>query len=98
MRGELSRTAIVATALALIDEDGLDELSMRKLGRALGVEAMALYHHFPQKAALLDAVVAAIAPEPPTLTGDWRVDLAALSHQYRDMVNTHPHLLPVLLS
>lgn len=98
MRGELSRTAIVATALELIDEVGLDKLSMRKLGRALGVEAMALYHHFSNKTALLDEVVAAIAPEPPAPTGDWRADLAALSHQYRDMVNAHPHLLPVLLS
>ncbi|WP_232344870.1 TetR/AcrR family transcriptional regulator C-terminal domain-containing protein [Actinoplanes awajinensis] len=71
---------------------------MRKLGRALGVEAMALYHHFPNRTALLDEVVAAIAPEPPAPTSDWRADLAELSRQYRDMVNAHPHLLPVLLS
>jgi AcrR family transcriptional regulator len=98
MRGELSRAAIVTAAVALIDEAGLDALSMRKLGRALGVEAMALYHHFPHKTALLDEVVASIAPEPAPPTGDWRADLATLSHQYRDMVNAHPQLLPVLLS
>lgn len=98
MRGELTQASIVAAALELIDREGLDQLSMRKLGRALGVEAMALYHHFPNKTALLDEVVAAIAPEPPDPTGDWREDLAALSHQYRDMVNAHPNLLPVHLS
>jgi AcrR family transcriptional regulator len=98
MRGELSRTAIALTALAVLDEVGLEGLSMRKLGRSLGVEAMALYHHFPNKAALLDEMVATIAPEPSSPTGDWRADLAALSHQYRDMVNAHPQLLPVLLS
>lgn len=98
MRGDLSRAAIVTAALRLIDEDGLEALSMRRLGRALGVEGMALYHHFANKDALLDEVVAAIAPEPPPPAGDWRADLTALSHQYRDMVNAHPHLLPVLLS
>ncbi|GAA3285819.1 TetR/AcrR family transcriptional regulator C-terminal domain-containing protein [Dactylosporangium vinaceum] len=98
MRGDLSRAAIVAAALALVDEAGLDALSMRRLGRALGVEAMALYHHFPNKVALLDAVVAAITPEPPEPTGDWRQDLTTLSHRYRETVNAHPRLLPVMLS
>src|SRR4051812_9458425 len=98
MRGELSRAAIVDAALTMIDRDGLEALSMRKLGRALGVEGMALYHHFASKNALIDAVAAAIAPEPPAPTDDWRTDLAALGHQYRDAVNAHPHLLPVLLS
>jgi len=98
MRGELNRAAIVAAALVMIDRDGLAALSMRKLGRALGVEGMALYHHFASKEALIDAVVAEVAPEPSAPTHDWRADLAALSHQYRDAVNAHPHLLPVLLS
>jgi len=90
--------AIVDAALAMIDRDGLEALSMRKLGRALGVEGMALYHHFASKDALIDAVAAAIAPDPPAPTDDSRTDLATLSHQYRDAVNAHPHLLPVLLS
>jgi AcrR family transcriptional regulator len=98
MRGELNPAKIAAAALALIDQNGLAAFSMRKLGRVLEVEAMALYHHFPSKTALLDAVVAGIAPDPPPSSGDWRAELRAFSHQYRDMVNAHPALLPVLLS
>ncbi|MFF5295967.1 TetR/AcrR family transcriptional regulator [Paractinoplanes globisporus] len=94
----LSRAAIVEAAIAMVDGEGLEALSMRKLGRALGVEGMALYHHFASKTELLDEVLATIAPEPPAPTGDWRADLTVLSHQYRDMVNAHPRLLPVLLS
>jgi len=56
---ELSNETICATALELIDGEGLAEFSTRKLGRVLGCEAMAIYNHFPSKDALLDAVVEA---------------------------------------
>ena len=55
-REQLSQERIIAAALELVDEHGLEGLSMRALGRRLGVEAMALYHYFPSKAALLEAV------------------------------------------
>jgi AcrR family transcriptional regulator len=98
MRGELSRARIVEAALALVDAAGLDGLSMRRLGAALHVEGMAIYHHFANKGALVDAVVASVLPEPPPPTGDWRADLTAHSHRYRAMVNAHPRLLPALVS
>lgn len=53
----LDRDRIAQAALALIDEHGIDQLSMRKLGGELGVEAMALYHHFRNKAELLDGIL-----------------------------------------
>jgi AcrR family transcriptional regulator len=53
----LDRERIELTALDLIEKDGLAEFSMRKLGAALGVEAMSLYHHFPSKAHLFDALL-----------------------------------------
>lgn len=56
-RGPLTRERIAQAALALIDEEGLENCSMRRLGARLGVEAMALYHHFPGKAQLLDGVM-----------------------------------------
>lgn len=56
VRPKLNRDAIAAEALALIDEQGLDGLTMRALGKRLGVEAMAIYHHFPSKGDLLDGV------------------------------------------
>jgi AcrR family transcriptional regulator len=56
-REPLSAARIADAALALVDADGLADFSMRKLGARLGVEAMALYHHFPAKGALMDAVM-----------------------------------------
>ena len=98
MRGELSREAIVAAALELVDRDGLDALSMRRLGAALGVEGMAIYHHFPSKAAVLNAVAASTFPIPPAASGEWRQDLGELSRIYRESVSAHPALLPYLLT
>ncbi|WP_163511559.1 TetR/AcrR family transcriptional regulator [Fodinicola acaciae] len=98
MRGELSQEAIVKAALELVDKDGLAALSMRRLGAALGVQGMAIYHHFASKEAVLDATAASVSPAPPAPTGDWRVDLRALSHQFRDALNAHPALLPHLLT
>lgn len=56
-RATLSRERIADTALELIDGDGLEGLSMRKLGAALGVEAMSLYHYIDNKEDLLSAIV-----------------------------------------
>ena len=98
MRGELNRERIIEAALDLVDRDGLSALSTRKLGAALGVQGMAIYHHFPNKAAVLDAMVASILPAAPASTGSWREDMRALSRDYRDTWNKHPALLPRLLS
>jgi len=54
-REPLSRERIIAAAVELLDESGLKGLTMRALGEQLGVEAMALYHYFPSKQALLEA-------------------------------------------
>ena len=56
----LERPTIVAAALDLLDETGLDGLTMRKLADALGVQAPSLYWHFPGKQALLDAMADAL--------------------------------------
>lgn len=52
----LRKANVVDGALALLDDTGLDDLTMRRLGDALGVRASALYRHFPGKQALLDAM------------------------------------------
>lgn len=59
----LDRHRIARVALALIDEHGIDQLSMRKLGSLLGVEGMALYHYFSNKAELLDGILDLILEE-----------------------------------
>lgn len=57
IRSTLSREKIEVEALALIEERGLEGFSTRKLGERLHCEAMSVYHHFPSKAHLLDALV-----------------------------------------
>ena len=56
-RVPLTRARVLQTAIARADQGGLEALTMRKLGQELGVEAMALYHHFANKDDLVDGMV-----------------------------------------
>ncbi|MGA7147052.1 MAG: TetR/AcrR family transcriptional regulator C-terminal domain-containing protein [Microbacterium sp.] len=56
-RPALTRDLVIATAMTIADDGGLDILTMRRLAERLGVEAMSLYHHFPNKNAILDGLV-----------------------------------------
>lgn len=97
---DLSHEAIRTGALRLIDEDGLEALSMRKLGAELGCEGMALYYYYPSKDALLDAVVdklmegvgTAIAREAT----DWVAALREVAKAYRRVAREHPKAFPLL--
>ena len=96
----LSRKRIVAGALALISRNGLDDFSTRKLGAALGVEAMALYHHFPSKDAVLDAVAEHLLGRvalPPEIQ-PWRDWLAEVARNYRRMALRWPNAFPILVT
>jgi AcrR family transcriptional regulator len=95
---KLDRPAILAAALRVADRDGLGALTMRRVGDELGVEAMAIYHYFPSKSALLDELVASLYLEPPEPTESWREDLLSLSHLLRNPIRAHPAMLPELLS
>jgi AcrR family transcriptional regulator len=70
-RKPLSRERILAAALALADEQGIEALSMRRLGQALGFEAMSLYNHVASKDDLLDGLLDLVLAEmePPALDG-----------------------------
>src|ERR1700686_4744771 len=70
--GKITRDAVLAAALEIIDRDGADALSMRRLARVLDRDPMILYRHAPGKAALLDGVAETVlrpphaaAPPPP---------------------------------
>jgi len=89
-RFPLSRAAIVAAAVAVADRDGLDRLSMRRLGRHFGVEAMSLYNHVPNKAALLDAMVdEALDAIPVPTDPDWRTGLRGRCLAQRRVFHDH---------
>jgi AcrR family transcriptional regulator len=94
----LSRERILTEAQALTAADGLAALSTRRLAARLGVEAMSIYHHFPSKHHLLDAMVdAAIGSlelPPPGLPPLER--LRRVSHAYRAMAQRHAALYPLV--
>lgn len=98
MRGELTRDAIVAEAVRLVDAEGLARLTMRRLGGALGVEGMALYHHVRDKDELLQALAESVFTDPPAATGDWRADFRALSRATRTDLNRHPELFALAMT
>lgn len=86
-------------ALRLIDAEGLEAFSTRRLGAALGCEAMAIYWYYPSKEALLDAVVEALVsrlPMEPSTNDDWIDALRKLAHGYRALAHQHPHAFPLL--
>ncbi len=92
-REALSPAAIADAALALIDAEGLENLSMRRLGAALGVEAMALYHHFASKGELLDAVQERLLGEldlPPRGSVPPLARLRRMIASYRAIAVRHP--------
>lgn len=97
-RQRLSRELIVDKALELIESEGLENLSTRSLGRALGVQAMALYHHVPSKDDLLDAVTARLATmmKLPESSSDWRAELESTARSYIDIARRHPRAFPLL--
>ncbi|MGZ6673728.1 MAG: TetR/AcrR family transcriptional regulator, partial [Solirubrobacteraceae bacterium] len=73
-RTPLSRERVLRAAIALADERGAQELTMRKLAKELGVEAMSLYNHVANKDDLLDGMIDIVFGEieAPLAGGDWK--------------------------
>ncbi len=95
----LTRQRVLEAALSLIDQEGLEGFSMRKLGAMLGVEAMALYNHVANKRALFDGVIELLIipdpyPDQPHATP--REELWAFAHAFRDVLRAHPRVLPLV--
>jgi len=97
-RAPLTRERILDAALAQIDRDGLPAFSLRGLGAALGCEPMSLYHYFPSKAHLQDALVDTALASLLTDSGDTDpLDrLRAMAQSYRALARRHPKLFPLI--
>lgn len=99
-RERLTRDRVIAGALALLDREGLEGLTMRALGRELGVDPMAAYHWFPDKRAILQAIAEAMLLEIPAtiLEPGARWDRLGLNmaRAYRETLLRHPHALPIV--
>ncbi len=93
------REQIITSALALLDEEGMEAFSTRKLGARVGMQAMSLYHHFPDRGAILDAAVDRMIAEvqlPNIARVGWRRGLLQLALDYRTMGRRHILAVPLL--
>ncbi len=98
----LTRERVAAAALAIGDEHGLDGLTMRSVGAALGVEAMSLYNHVANKDDLLDAIgdrlygdmLEIYVPDPARA---WRDDAWELVAAFYTVATQHPNIVSILL-
>jgi AcrR family transcriptional regulator len=91
-RAPLTRERVLQAALALADAGGHEALTMRNLGKALGVEAMSLYNHVANKDDILDGLVDLVFAEiavPSSETGDWRTAMRERATSVRDALNRH---------
>jgi AcrR family transcriptional regulator len=100
--GNLDRRTILGGAIAIVDRDGLRELTMRKLGAYLGVEGMALYRYVPGREALMDGIVEVVIdelygdPEVLLSSKNWPDYLQRLAHGIRRIALAHPQLFPLI--
>jgi AcrR family transcriptional regulator len=97
---KITREVVLTTALELIDRDGADALSMRRLAHALNRDPMILYRHAANKAAVLDGVTETVLaqlhvdPADP----DWNTQLRTVARAYRALALAHPHVVPLLVT
>lgn len=100
-RAPLTRDAVLRAALEMVDELGLEKLSMRQLAGRLGVEAMSLYHHVANKDDLLTGIVERVLTEmdlPEPLPEDWMGLIEAMLLSFRRVLAKHPNTVPLLMT
>ena len=99
-KAPLTPQRVFQAALEVIDAEGLDAVSMRRVGQALGVEAMSLYHHVKDKAALLDGVYELVLESmaPPPRNTSWALALKATALHFRAALQAHPNALSLFAS
>ena len=90
-RRPLSRERVLAAAVALADADGIEALSMRKLAKELGVEAMSLYNHVANKEDVLDGIVEVALAEIvlPTRNTDWKTGVRGIAISAHETLLRH---------
>src|SRR6266700_1087596 len=96
----LSRDRILRAALDRADEGGIESLTMRKLGRTLGFEAMSLYNYVANKDDVLDGILDLVLAESesPSPTGDWDAAIRASAISVHEALRRHPWSCTLLMS
>jgi len=97
-REPVTRERVIAAALKVMDAEGLDALTMRRIGRELGVEAMSLYNHVRDKDDVLIGICELVMSEfdPPASRGDWREDAKNAAREWRRMLTRHPNVMTLM--
>jgi TetR/AcrR family transcriptional regulator, tetracycline repressor protein len=93
-RTPLSRDRVLRAGLDLVDREGVDALTMRRLGRELGVEAMSLYGYVDSKSDLIEGVVEQVFRQMPLIVpgpGLWQDRLRRHASAYRSVLLDHPN-------
>jgi len=98
--GQVSRSVILHCALRIVDRDGVDGLSMRRLSEQVGRDPTVLYRHIPNKAALLDGIVEIVLGQlrVDTEDPDWAAQLRSVAHDFRRLALAHPNVVPLLVT
>ena len=97
-RRPLTRERILETALRLMDAEGLEAVTMRRIGRELGVEAMSLYNHVADKEDILNGVVEVVMAEYefPPASDDWRETARRAARSWRTLLKAHPNVITLM--
>lgn len=99
LRQPLSRGRVLEAAIRVADRGGVEAITMRRVAQELGVEAMSLYHHVPNKDAILDGVVDVVfaAIELPSAhCDDWRDAIRARASSARAVLSRHSWALGLM--
>ena len=97
----LTRERILGAGLRIVDEEGIEALSMRRLAAELGVNPMSIYHHLPGKAAVVSGLVGMVFSGmrvPPSGGLPWRGRVRAYARAHREVVRSHPNLALQIVS
>ncbi|MFI9537650.1 TetR/AcrR family transcriptional regulator C-terminal domain-containing protein [Nocardia fusca] len=96
----VTRAAVLDAALVIVDRDGVDGLSMRRLAEAVGRDPMVIYRHVPNKAAVLDGVAEAVFAElsVDAAASDWVVEVRRVAREFRRVALAHPRVVPLLVT
>jgi AcrR family transcriptional regulator len=96
-REPLTRHRIIESALRIMDEEGLDAVTMRRIGRDLGVEAMSLYNHVRDKEDILDGVCEEVLAEfRVPESRDWGEAARLGAREYRRLLLAHPNVITLM--
>src|SRR6478752_8419784 len=100
VRVPLSRDRVLAGAITVTDAGGIGALTIRTLAQELGVKPMSMYHYVANKDEILDGIVDLVFGEIdlPSITGDWRVEMAQRARSARNALRRHPWAIALMES